>query len=276
MRALCPVCRSFGELTKEHVWPRWFLKRMDLAGAPPRGWAVNGVPVQDREGQQIHEAQRQRVFLNVCGSCNSEMDRLIEKPAKEPVSLLALNGWRGALSSEEWRAVGIWWAKVLLLTGLQGARFAHPILQRAVDLTFATPMPDVAWLALEAAPPSHVSVFMHNADLSLTGMGHDLVIPAQVHFEDGAKAHCHVLSLATSGMCVTVVSHPGIAIRHPMVEAGEAWELLHGAPGSGDLRDLKPLSAKHVNITRGGGVPAGHVVDDSDHTFLITLFGYES
>jgi hypothetical protein len=76
-------------------------------------------------------------------------------------------------------------------------------------------------------------------------------------------------------MCVTVVSHLGITIRHPMVEAGHAWELLHAPPEQGDLGDLEPLSAKHVTYTRGGGVPGGHVVDDSEYKYLITLFGYE-
>lgn len=30
--ARCPICLTTAEVTREHVWPRWFLKRIDAAG----------------------------------------------------------------------------------------------------------------------------------------------------------------------------------------------------------------------------------------------------
>jgi hypothetical protein len=120
--ARCPICRATAPVTREHVWPSWFLKRMDEATPPPSGWSINGVPIRDRDGNQIKGQRRQRVMLDFCGPCNATMNTTIEVPAKPIVAALATDGWRGRYRREERRAVGLWWAKVLMLVAQEAAR----------------------------------------------------------------------------------------------------------------------------------------------------------
>jgi hypothetical protein len=228
--ARCPICLTTATITREHVWPSWFLKRLDQAAPPPFGWSINGVPINDRDGNQIKGERRQRVMLDICGPCNATMNTTIEVPAKPTVTALALNGWRGRYGRKEWREVGLWWAKVLLLAAHEEARLENPRLQNAITYTFEPPMPDLRWLTDGTGMSDCVSVFVYNADMTIADTEFDLSIPGQVNFDDGRTAHCHVLSMATPGLCVTVVSHPGIKITHPMVEKRQAWELLHSPP----------------------------------------------
>lgn len=249
---------------------------MDQAAPPPFGWSVNGEPVRDRDGKQIMGQRRQRVMLGICGPCNAAMERAIEAPAQPAVTALALNGWKGEYAREEWRAVGLWLAKVLLLVAHEDSRLENPRLQKAIRYAFDPPMPDLRWLTDGSGVPGHVSLFVHNADMDDDKTEFQLSIPAQVHSDEGNTSHCHVLSMATPGLCATVVSHPGITLDHPMVRQGQAWELLHSPPRRGDLSTLPPLSRMHVRYVRGGGVPDGHVADESEFKFLSALFGYES
>jgi hypothetical protein len=136
--------------------------------------------------------------------------------------------------------------------------------------------PDLRWLTNGSGAPGHVSVFVHNADYSITGTEHYLTIPSHVLFDDKTTARCHMLSMATPDMAVTVISHPGVIIHHPLVESGRAWELLHSPPQSGDIGDLEPLSRDNVLYLQGGGVPEGHVVDSSETSRLTALFNIES
>lgn len=271
----CPICSKVGTLTREHVWPNWFLQRMDEHGAPPYGWSVNGKPLLTRGGIQIKGARRQRVMLAICYSCNQSMNQGIEVPAKPVVETLALNKWRGEYGRDEWQAVGRWWAKVLLLTGHPESALENGRLQGLVRWDFET-TPQVEWLgSAEGGVPDHVSVFVHRADYLKSRPRHELVLPAKVLLADGISADCHVLSLATPGIAVAVVSHPGITVNHPLVEAGHAWELLHSPPARGNLDHLKAFPRDTVRFVRGGGVPEGHVVDGSEIARLTAIFGYE-
>jgi hypothetical protein len=253
---------------------------MDQQGPPPFAWAKNGVPIVDREGNAVHRATRQRVLLDVCEPCNTALNRRFEVPAKPVVGDLALNRWKGVRSEEEWRAVGMWWAKVILMLGHPAARIGDALLNREARIGFDGPLPDYTWMVDGSSPPSDLSVFAFNADLSLPAAepGFRLTVPADVLHDDGTTTHCQILSLATPGLCVTVLNHPGITIDHPLVKRGVGWELLHSPPSGADLSTLPPMSHKRVLIVRGGGMPAGHVVDESDFSFLTGTFGigYES
>lgn len=273
--AVCAICRSAATLTREHVWSNWFLQRMDRHGAPPLGWSLNGVPLLTRDRTQIKGSQRQRVMLGICYACNQSMNMTIEEPAKPVVGPLALNGWRGECTREDWRAVGLWWAKVLLLVGHPDSTLENPRLQKLVRWHFES-APDVRWLTDGNGIPDHVSVFIHRADFKKAGTRHELVVPAHVFMDDGTIADCHVLSLATPGMAVTAVSSPGVTIEHPLVASGHAWELLHTPPAGGALQRLRPLPRDVVRFVRGGGVPEGHIVDGSEMARLTALFGYEA
>ncbi|MGY5884663.1 hypothetical protein [Modestobacter lacusdianchii] len=203
------------------------------------------------------------------------MNTYIEVPARPIVEILALNGWHGEYNREEWRAVGLWWAKVLLLVGHPDSFLENPRLQKQVKLDFDS-KPDLRWLTDGSGTPGHVSVFVHNIDYSATGAEHELIVPSHVLFDNGDSARCHMLSMATPNMSISVVSHPGIAIEHPLVRFGRAWELLHSPPRRGDIGDLEPLSRDNVRYLQGGGVPEGHVVDASETSRLAALFSIES
>lgn len=214
-------------------------------------------------------------MIPVCEPCNGEMNRRIEVPAKGVVDELALNAWRGRYKREEWRAFGVWFAKVLLLIGHDESFLENDRLNKLVNLNFET-RPDLRWLTDGSSVPDHVSVFVYNADLTRTGTEHELVLPAHVNFADKSCADCHVLSMATPGLGIAAVSHPGVVLRHPLVEEGRAWEVLHSPPRRGDIGRLKPVQHDVVRFARGGSVPEGHVVDGSGFSRLTGLFHYEA
>jgi hypothetical protein len=231
------------------------------------------VPLMTRRGDQIKGQRRQRIMMPVCDTCNATMNVLIEVPARPIVERLALDGWRGEYSEEQWRSVGLWWAKVLLLIGHPDSVMENARLQGLVKLNFDS-KPDVRWLTDGSGVPEHVSVFVYNADYSRTGTAHELVVPANVVLGGGKTfAQCHVLAMATSGLAVAVVSHPGVTVGHPLVASGQAWELLRSPPLRGDIGALNPLPRDYVRYLRGGGVDEGHVVDGSEVSSLTALFG---
>lgn len=271
----CPICLTTGDLTREHVWPSWFLQKMDKERVPPLGWSLNGQPLLDRYGDQIKGHKRQRIMMPVCEPCNSAMNRRIETPAMEVVGPLALSGWRGLYKREQWRAFGRWWAKVLLLIGHDEALLENPRLNKLVNLNFET-NPDLRWLTDGSPVPDHLSVFVYNADFTKTGTEHELVLPAHVLFDVGTAADCHVLSLATPGLGIAVVSHPGVVINHPLVKNGRAWEVLHNPPRRGDIGNLKQVAPDIVRFLRGGSVPEGHLVDGSEFSWLSGMFDYQA
>lgn len=271
----CPICLTNADLTREHVWPSWFLHRMDEQGVPPLGWSLNGQPLLDRRKNQIKGDKRQRIMMSVCDHCNGEMNRRIEVPAHRVVEPLALNNWRGRYKREEWRAFGLWWAKVLLLIGHEESFLENARLNKLVNLNFET-KPDLRWLTDGSPVPAHVSVFVYNADFTRSGTEHELVLPAHVLFDDKTSADCHVLSMATPGLGIAVASHPGVVIEHPLVGTGRAWEVLHDPPRRGDIGRLKPVQRDVVRFLRGGGVPEGHVVDGSEFSWLTGMFDYQA
>lgn len=166
-------------------------------------------------------------------------------------------------------------SKVLLMLGHFDARIGDGLLNKYARMPFEGPMPDYERMVDGTGPPADLSVFVFNAVLS-AGPEEPvfrLALPAAVLHEDGTTRHCHTLSLATPGLCVTVVSHPGATVDHPLVRRGEAWELLRSPPDGGDLSGLPAFSHKHVAFARGGGIPAGHVIDESGFSYLSGLFG---
>jgi hypothetical protein len=70
---------------------------------------------------------------------------------------------------------------------------------------------------------------------------------------------------------VTVISHPGMTIVHPLVERGEAWELIRNAPEAGDLAQLPEYGHRRVVIRQGLLVHEGFQVDSSSTSRLMSL-----
>lgn len=237
----CPICKIRPADSREHVWPHWFLKRMDAHAAPKGSWAVNGEPILDRDDvQYAGRAQRERVMLDICATCNNELDRRFEKPAKGLVDVLAINEWAGPFTQDEWLTVGLWWTKLLLLLGLPEARYATPRIDEQIIVRHDEPQAlDLRWLTDGSPPPSELSLYIHNVDLANQEIVHTIPIPHIVVEPDGGLVHFHLLQLASTGACLTLLSHPGWPVKHPFVADGTGWELLHSPPPTGS--DLSAL-----------------------------------
>lgn len=276
MIELCTTCGTNPSTGQgEHVWPQWFLKTMDALGSPRNPWAVNSKPVLNRQGQPIHHPTRQRVLLPVCRDCNQELNNRFEKPARPIVEALATNGWAGTFDETEWRAVGLWWAKVLLMLGHPKARLADSRLND-IAVRFDNAPPHYTWMINGDPPPSYLSLWVFRGAIIDADPEFMMVLPNDVAMADGTIALCHEMSLVTEGLCVTVVSHPGISIGHPLAERQDAWELLHSPPKRGDLSNFSVLSGKTVAWVQGGTVPENHRVGPDQTSQLTALFGYES
>ena len=53
----CVICGIRPAVGKgEHVWPAWFLKDADAAGAPSFGWSSNGEALLNRDDEPLHFA----------------------------------------------------------------------------------------------------------------------------------------------------------------------------------------------------------------------------
>ena len=62
---------------------------MDKHGSPTVGWTRNGDPIVNRDGvQYANRKERERVLLDICETCNNELDRRFEKDAKGLVDVL--------------------------------------------------------------------------------------------------------------------------------------------------------------------------------------------
>lgn len=241
---LCCLCQSSPAVGRgEHVYPQWYLKFLDEKGPPPLGWSSNGEPVRNRGGQQIHGTARQRVLLPACEPCNNELDRRFEKPAKDAVKRLVSSRWAGTEDQDTWRSVGLWWAKVLLLVGHPMARHEHPRVDE-IAIRYESEPPDYRWMVDGSPVPAGLSLWVFNGTNKEVRPACSVPVPRWVTEPDGSTTDFHFMMLGTEGLCVTLLSHPGWPIQHPLVVRGEAWELLHDPPTSGDLSSQPRLASK--------------------------------
>ncbi len=244
---LCSICEKSEADSREHVWPSWYLRHLDQIAPPPYGWALNGVPVSNRSGEPVRSQRRQRVLLPVCEGCNGSLDLFVEKPAKDVIRDLVTNRWAGSVERSEWQALGVWFAKVLLLLGHPRSRHEHPAIDR-VAVRFDGRPPDYTWLVDGSAPPKELSLWVHNCDMDDETTKYRVPLP-NVVISEGQEVNFEVMVLGMEGLCVTMVWHPGWQIVHPLESQGLAWELLHSPPTRGDLSSLSRMGAKSVAWT---------------------------
>jgi len=272
----CAICAvNDSSRVGEHVWPHWFLALMDAQGSPPNGWSRNGQPILNSAGRQIALSQRTRVFLPVCEPCNGELAKRFEDPAIDAIEQLSTNRWLGAHTANEWQAVGLWWAKVGLMLGHPAARYEHRKLNQEA-IRFNGPPPDYTWMVDGSPAPQHLSVFIHHASTDPGQTEATLGVPEHVEMSDGTVQVSHLFQIVTPEMAITVVSHPGMSIVHPLVKHGEAWELLHGAPGTGDLASLPKYGHRVVVFRQGFLAHEGFQIDSSETLRLASLFPHET
>lgn len=274
-RPTCAIC-GVNEASRvgEHVWPKWFLKYMDSSGKPPNAWSRNGEPILKPSGQQVQLPKRTRVFLPVCTDCNNKLGARFEDPAISSIKQLSVNRWLGPHSASEWQAVGMWWAKIGLMLGHPAARYDHRLLNDQA-IRFGGAPPDYSWMVDGSPAPDHLSVFVHHATMEPGEPEAVLGVPEHVQMADDSVSVSHVFQIATPDLAVAVVSHPGMTIVHPLVERGEAWELLRGAPPLGDLASLPQFGHRRVVFRQGLLVHEGFQIDSSETSRLLSIFAHE-
>ncbi len=221
---------------------------------------------------------RQRIFVPACKPCNNAMGRVLEKPVENLVKGLLATDWTGPLDHDEWELLGRWLTKVTLLLTHREVRFSDDRLTRMTSEVRPDDgtVPDLHWLAEGTAALPSLSTVVFRADVDDDEVLHRLSIPVGVNVPDGTQRESYYADHARPGLHVAVFSHPGMTLRHPLVERGQAWELLHHAPPSGaDLGSLPVLPRRAVTVIRGGDVPEGHQIDGSEASRLTGLFGYD-
>ena len=244
--AICAIRPAVGK--GEHVWPAWFLKDADAAGPPSFAWSSNGEALLNRHGTPLHFPERQRLLLPACRICNATLDTRIEKPAKEIVRRLAPNSWMGGAEVWEWSAVGLWFAKILLLASHPLALHQHPeINKHRVVGDWDTE--DFSWLIDGSPPPDALSLWVFRAEQEKGTPSVRVLLPKAIHLDDGTTTRFPMTMITLEGICLTLIYHPGWAIEHPLAIDGAAWELLHSAP-KGDLADLPLLPFNAISWRR--------------------------
>lgn len=244
--AICAIRRAVGK--GEHVWPAWFLKDADAAGPPSFAWSSNGQALLNRDDEPLHFTERQRLLVPACRSCNATLDTRFEKPAKEIVRRLAPNSWVGGVEAREWAAVGLWFAKILLLATHPLALHQHPEINKH-GIIGEWETEDFSWLIDGTPPPPGLSLWAFRAEQEKGTPTARVLLPKVVQLDDGGTTRFPMTMITLEGICLTLVYHPGWAIEHPLVAEGTAWELLHNAP-KGDLADLPLLPFNAINWRR--------------------------
>lgn len=234
----------------EHVLPQWYFGSLG-PGPGPLPWTKSGEPILDREGRPVVLKEWVRVQLPVCAGCNGEMDRRFEKPAKEV--LRRLIHARGAVNLDggELESVALWFLKTLLLHARPEVTYSAGRVNDAAVRWTTEERPDKRfydWLINRSAPPEGLSVWLFRAD-----EGRDELPPPEYQMPlpdvraDGFTTEFVSFQLTFHGISVTVVVHPGWAIRHPLEEHGRALRLWPDPPPEGgDLEALPVLPRNGV------------------------------
>jgi hypothetical protein len=128
MAQQCAICGGPSN-SREHVFPTWFLQLWDDTG--PFTFRISGKPLRTRAGAIKTSPKLWRTMLACCTICNGDLDRLFEKPAKDPVRRL-MRDMQSINDHAEVENVARWAIKTLLLA-------SHP---EADQTAFASPADD--------------------------------------------------------------------------------------------------------------------------------------
>jgi hypothetical protein len=263
----CPFCAGVTD-SREHVLPRWFLKRWQAQGPFPVD--VNGVEMTTSAGKLFAPDNFQPVLLAICSGCNGRLDRLFEKPAKPYVRALLDDG--RDLDSVGTRQFARWMAKTMLLARHPDAVYEALATQPEPNRKRCNP-----W---EPFPAGALAALLNGElidDLSLwVGVVHprassvhmptsERIVLGSTYRADGAGGvgNAAQLGIGLSGERVAVfhlVFHPLQDFEHPFEAAGLLTRLWPTPPDTLDLttHPLLDLDAHralgHVFMAGGGGV----------------------
>ena len=217
----CFLCGSEPSTpTGEHVWPQWLLKEFPVSDGP-YVTERNGRAVTNRDGVPRRNAVFPRVFLPCCMSCNGELDRRFEKPAK-PVIRRILGSSEVELTAEEANTAAEWFIKTALFLSHHRVRHTDPG-SRPYVWSPAPPADLYRWTITGETPPSSLSLWI--------GRQPDQPHPRKVAMQlprvhaDGQE---HVFQVAQHGLrflSVTLLYHPGWPVEHPHERTAEAIRL---------------------------------------------------
>lgn len=247
----CVLCRS-GQSTRrgEHVLPQWYLAAQGL-GPGPFPWTINGEPILNRRGQPVTLPERVRILLPVCEPCNGELNRRFEVPGRGPLGRLFAARGAIALAGHDLEAVALWFLKTLLLHARPEARYSAPRVDAVALKWTPDELPErrfFDWLVNGSAPPSGLSLWVFRSDEADEALSpSQYTIPLPVATADGAATEFVSFQMTFHGLNVTVVVHPGWAIRHPLEENGQGLLLWPNPPQTGaDLGVLPVLPRRTV------------------------------
>jgi hypothetical protein len=248
MSELCVTCGVEPATSREHVLPRWYLRDRELE-PPPFKWSVNDERIRRQNGEFVELPERVRVLIPMCRWCNGELDRRFEKPAKGALRRLFAERGHSVLDESEAEAVGLWFAKTMLLHAHPRARHSDAVInQYAVRWTEDTVPPDrfYRWLIDGCAPPDGLSVWAFRTDEHDGDPG---VPEFRVPLPDVSCGEVHLsfvcFQMSFHGLHVTVVVHPGWPILHPLEADGRAVRWLP-TTGATDLTGLPVLPRRAI------------------------------
>lgn len=245
---ICQLCSARGAITREHVFPQWFLKRWpDTEG--PFTMYRDGEPLRTQSGEERRSDHLSRIFLAICESCRQALNKHYEVPGKTPVRTLLDD--RHALGSQT--AVDVvarWMIKTLALYHHPNSRhqgnLVRPAVQGMADYAPTNPWdPFPAKLADEirtGVAPTEVSLWMARTttDPEVT----DPPLPWE-GWATRPPEHQSFIGFSADSDEFAVFQlayHPGRShLDHPFVATGQAVQLWPSPPESVSLETPDPV-----------------------------------
>lgn len=288
----CVFCQQLNFGVGEHVLPGWFIREKRHEG--PFTATVAGEPYRNRDGNVVRHQSLQGVHVPACESCNSDLNRALEEPAKPIV--LKIDAHQDAqtslvLSAKESEDLARWLLKVGILSNHPDAEHDDPHRESDEGRGVFDDVPAewIDWMPNAAPPPDHFSVYLTRrtlkGEMAEPTIRQSIVIPKPI--VDDKPLNYMARSFGMAGMDVTIVWHPGWEITHPQVDEGRAVRLWP-SPSSFDFGALPivhprelvfsevafgPLRLSSANFKPATAVPLS--VDSDPLQRLLHLFGNE-
>lgn len=255
----CVLCPNPSKGVGEHVWPRWLIQ--EFHGDGPFTTEKGGVAYTKRDGvTPVTAVALPGVHVPMCESCNTELNRSIEEPAKPVIRQLLpwspTHAWP-AISTNEAAALARWFLKIGLLAGHPEAVHDNPHVQRDEDFPrFERVDPAwLDWMRTGSAPPADFSVYVAKRSVMgeqpWQGETQRIFLPTRVVVAE-RELRFATRSFGVRGLDVTMVWHPGWPILHPLEEAGRVAALWPN-PAPVDFDKLPEVHPKEFSFTVGLG-----------------------
>jgi hypothetical protein len=194
------------------------------------------------------------VLLPACRSCNAELDRRFEQPAKEHLRRLFHSRGKTSLVNPELELVSLWLLKTLLLLAHPAALYSDPLVDDKAIRWGDSEVPPRAyysWLTDRTAPPEGLSLWVFLADEDAAEDSepiYKLPLPRVTADDEILEFTCFQVTF--HGLHLTLVFHPGWRIEHPLESNGTAIRLWPDPPHEADLSRLPLLPRRTVSWFR--------------------------